>query len=151
MEPCEQCREVFNTLQFCVVFHTTPLNVQNFMCWEFSGVWCNKVKGNICLVVLFYSMACNLAFKLIWWCFISCFAFMWDPRQTPVSYIRVKLLSLHTMPTHPPGDRCYLGLKCKRPVPERSLRLVSLPPSVLQLFAGRRKEPKNKSQPARVH
>lgn len=40
--------------------------------------------------------------------------------------------SLHPCNT-PPGDRCYLGLKRKRPVPESSLRLLSLPPSVLQL------------------
>lgn len=33
---------------------------------------------------------------------------------------------------------CYLGLKSEGPVPERSLRLLSFPPSVLQLLAGRK-------------
>lgn len=38
------------------------------------------------------------------------------------------------------SGRCYLGLKSEGPVPERSLRLLSFPLSVLQLLAGRKPE-----------
>lgn len=36
------------------------------------------------------------------------------------------------------AGECYLGLKSEGPVPERSLRLLSFSPSVLQLSAGRK-------------
>uniref|UniRef100_A0A668UM06 Peptidase S1 domain-containing protein n=1 Tax=Oreochromis aureus TaxID=47969 RepID=A0A668UM06_OREAU len=40
----------------------------------------------------------KLVWKHIWRCFISCFAFMWEPRQKPVQCPSALFFSFHTAP-----------------------------------------------------